>query len=90
VFNIVRSMGLNPEVLRASMVDGRTRALSDYARTLTLTTTAVGADEAVALRAHGFGDAAIHDAMQMVGCLNYINRIAEGVGTDAEPEWAPR
>ena len=49
---------------------------------------AVGADDADALRAHGFDDAAIHDAIQVVGYFNYINRIAEGVGTDAEPEWA--
>ena len=50
----------------------------------------MGADEADALRAHGFDDAAIHDAIQVVGYFNYINRIAEGVGTDAEPEWQPR
>ncbi len=39
---------------------------------------------------HGFDDAAIHDAIQVIAYFNYINRIAEGVGTDAEPEWAPR
>ena len=43
-----------------------------------------------ALRAHGFEDAAIHDAIQVIAYFNYINRIAEGVGTDREPEWAPR
>ena len=39
---------------------------------------------------HGFDNAAIHDAIQVIAYFNYINRIAEGVGTDAEPEWAPR
>ena len=43
-----------------------------------------------ALRAHGFDDVAIHDAIQVIGYFNYINRVAEGVGTDPEPEWAPR
>ena len=46
--------------------------------------------DADALRAHGLDDAAIHDAIQVVAYFNYINRVAEGVGTDAEPEWTPR
>jgi alkylhydroperoxidase family enzyme len=50
----------------------------------------VGAEDAEALRAHGFDDATIHDAIQVVGYFNYINRIAEAVGTDAEPDWEPR
>jgi alkylhydroperoxidase family enzyme len=41
------------------------------------------------LRAHGLDDDAIHDAAQVIAYFNYINRIAEAVGTDAEPEWAP-
>ena len=57
---------------------------------LTHTPAEVGAADAEALRVHGLGEAAIHDAIQVVGYFNYINRIAEGVGTDAEPEWEPR
>ena len=64
--------------------------LCDYARKLTLTPTTVGAADADALRAHGLDDAAIHDAIQVVAYFNYINRVAEAVGTDAEPEWTPR
>jgi uncharacterized peroxidase-related enzyme len=64
--------------------------MCDYARTLTLTPTAVGAHDADALRAYGLDDAAIHDVIQVVAYFNYINRIAEGVGTDPEPEWATR
>jgi alkylhydroperoxidase family enzyme len=48
----------------------------------------VGAEDADALRAHGLDDAAIHDAIQVIAYFNYINRVAEGVGTDPEPEWA--
>jgi alkylhydroperoxidase family enzyme len=46
-------------------------------------------DEAqvVQLREHGWSDAAIHDAIQVVAYFNYINRIAEAVGIEAEPEW---
>jgi uncharacterized peroxidase-related enzyme len=72
------------------VLDPRTRALCDYARTLTLTPTAIGADDAEALRAQGIGDATIHDAIQVIAYFNYINRVAEGVGTDPEPEWEPR
>jgi alkylhydroperoxidase family enzyme len=39
------------------------------------------------LREHGWSDAAIHDALQVVSFFNYINRIAEGVGIESEPDW---
>jgi hypothetical protein len=39
------------------------------------------------LREQGWSDSAIHDAIQVVSYFNYINRIAEAVGIEAEPEW---
>jgi hypothetical protein len=50
----------------------------------------VGAADVEVLRTHGFDDTAIHDAIQVIAYFNYINRIAEGVGTDPEPEWPAR
>ena len=50
----------------------------------------VGAADADALRAHGLDDETIHDAIQVISYFNYINRVAEGVGTASEPEWEPR
>ena len=50
----------------------------------------VGGADAEALRTLGLDDTAIHDAIQVISYFNYINRIAEGVGTDREPEWEPR
>ena len=47
----------------------------------------MGAEDADALRAHGWDDAAIHDAIQVIAYFNYINRVAEGVGIGPEPEW---
>ena len=35
----------------------------------------------------GLDDAAIHDAIQVISYFNYINRVAEGVGTDLEADW---
>jgi alkylhydroperoxidase family enzyme len=50
----------------------------------------VGREHVDALRAHGWDDASIHDAIQVIAYFNYINRIAEGVGVDPEPEWQER
>ena len=63
------------------------RALCDYAVKLTTIPSAVGLEDADVLRAHGWDDAAIHDAIQVIGYFNYINRIADAVGIDDEPEW---
>jgi alkylhydroperoxidase family enzyme len=39
------------------------------------------------LRAQGFDDVAIHDAVQITALFNYYNRLADGLGIDPEPEW---
>ena len=62
------------------------RALCDYAVRLTLDPGAMAAGDVASLRAHGFSDAAITIATQVVGYFNYINRIADGLGVDAE-DW---
>jgi uncharacterized peroxidase-related enzyme len=66
------------------------RALCDFAVKLTAAPTSVGREDADALRAHGLDDATIHDTIQVIAYFNYINRIAEAVGTEDEPEWAKR
>ena len=50
----------------------------------------MGAADAAELREHGLDDAAISGAIQVIAYFNYINRVAEAVGTEPEPEWAPR
>jgi alkylhydroperoxidase family enzyme len=57
---------------------------------LTARPAAVARADVDALRAHGFADEAIHDAIQVVAYFNYINRVAEGVGIDPEPDWVGR
>lgn len=66
------------------------RVLCDYAVKLTVAPAAVGAADADGLRAHGWDDAAIHDAIQVISYFNYINRVAEAVGVPDEPEWETR
>jgi alkylhydroperoxidase family enzyme len=42
------------------------------------------------LRAAGLSDPEIHDAVQVISYFNYINRIADALGTDLEPEMPAR
>lgn len=42
-----------------------------------------------ALRAVGLDDVAIHDAIQVISYFNYINRVADAVHVELEPEMPP-
>jgi uncharacterized peroxidase-related enzyme len=65
------------------------RALCDFAVKLTAEPATVGRDDADFLRSHGWSDVAIHDAIQVISYFNYVNRIAEAVGIEDEPDWGP-
>jgi uncharacterized peroxidase-related enzyme len=75
---------------RRADLDDRTRALCDFAVLLTREPSATSADHVEELRKHGWSDVAIHDAIQVISFFNYINRVADGVGVDREPEWGDR
>ncbi len=60
------------------------RALAEFADKLTRTPAAMDEADVMALRAAGFGDVAIHDATQIAGYFNYINRVAAGLGVEPE------
>ena len=66
------------------------RALCDYAVKLTTAPSSVGRADADELRSHDWDDTAIHDAIQVISYFNYINRVAESVGVEDEPEWGER
>ena len=63
------------------------RALCDFAVQLTLAPATVSEADIERLRGHGWNDAGIHDAIQVIAYFNYINRVAEAVGIEDEPEW---
>ena len=42
------------------------------------------------LEAAGLSPETISDAAQVIGYFNYINRIADGLGVDLEPDMPPR
>ena len=75
---------------RKAELSARERALCDFAVKLTHLAAEVDQADIDQLRAQGLDDAAISDAIQVISYFNYINRVAEGVGTDSEPEWEPR
>jgi uncharacterized peroxidase-related enzyme len=60
------------------------QALCRYAEKLTQACASMGQADVKALRGHGFDDVAIHDATQIIGYFNYINRVAEALGVEQE------
>ena len=72
---------------RNADMEPRVRALCDYGLKLTAAPADVTVEDAELLRGYGWSDTAIHDAIQVVSYFNYVNRIAEAVGIDDEPEW---
>ena len=72
---------------RAAELEPRVRALCDFAVRLTREPVQVSQADIDALRANDLDDAAIHDAIQVIGYFNYVNRIADAVGIEDEPGW---
>jgi uncharacterized peroxidase-related enzyme len=65
-------------------------ALCTYAEKLTREPQAMGEADVEGLRRLGLSDEAIHDAVQVVSYFNYINRVADALNVDLEPEMPPR
>ena len=64
-------------------------ALCEYAEKLTLTPQAMTEKDVEDLRAAGLEDVAIHDLIQVTAYFNYINRVADAIHVDLEPEMPP-
>ena len=62
---------------RAAGLDARTLALCRFAERLTLWPTLVDETSIAELRELGWSDAAIDDAIQVVGYFNYLNRVTD-------------
>ena len=65
------------------------RALCDHAVKLTHSPADVTKSDLDHLRELGLSDRAINDATQVISFFNYINRIANGLGVDLEPDMSP-
>ena len=65
-------------------------ALCAFAAKLTHTPSVMSPADLDELRSIGFDDYAIHDATQVIGYFNYINRVADALGVEPEdfiPRW---
>lgn len=76
------------EDYRSAAIDGATRALLDFAVMVTRDATKVTARDLDALRAQGFRDEDILDAVEIIGFFNYYARMADALGVEPEAHWA--
>ncbi len=60
------------------------KALLAFAVKLTLEPTNCAQEDIQQLRSSGWTDEDIHDATQVIAYFNYINRIADGLGVQAD------
>lgn len=70
---------------KAYSFDPAEQALLEWTERLTRDPASCRPEHLEPLRANGFSDTAIHDAAQVIGYFNYINRMADGLGVDLEP-----
>jgi uncharacterized peroxidase-related enzyme len=71
---------------RASGLDAAHKALCEWAEKLTLTPAKCNREDADGLKAQGWSEEQIASAAQVVGFFNHLNRLADGLGIDLEPE----
>ena len=67
----------------------RGKALAKFADLVTRTPAAVRRQNLDTLRKHGLSDRDILDAVEVIAYFNYINRVADALGIDPEPEMRP-
>ena len=71
---------------RQAKLPPRSKALAKFAELVTRTPAAVRKHDVDALRRHGLSDRDILDAVEVISYFNYINRVADALGIDPEPE----
>ncbi|MDP6368861.1 MAG: peroxidase [Planctomycetota bacterium] len=82
-------MGAVMEDWRTAGLCAEEHALCLFAEKLTKAPGALEQADIEDLRRAGFDDEAVHDAIQIVSYFNYINRVADAVHVDLEPEMPP-
>ena len=74
---------------RRARLTPRQKALARFAVKVTRKPASVRPGDLAALRKQGLSDRDILDAVQVISYFNYINRIADALGIDLEPEMMP-
>jgi uncharacterized peroxidase-related enzyme len=83
----VRLSQVAMEDYRQADLDPMVRLLLDFAVQMTSESHAGGEKAIGDLRAAGWSDAAILEAVEIIGFFNYYNRLVDALGVDPEPEW---
>jgi uncharacterized peroxidase-related enzyme len=71
-------------------LSARQKALCRFAVRATRAPAAIRRRDLETLRKHGLSDRDILDAVQVISYFNYINRVADALGIDPEPEMPRR
>jgi uncharacterized peroxidase-related enzyme len=74
------------EAERADLQPGEREMLA-FARKLNFHPPRVTAEDVQRLRDAGFGDRAVLDIVLVVSLFNFMNRLADGLGVEAEPHF---
>ncbi|MGE0145590.1 MAG: carboxymuconolactone decarboxylase family protein [Planctomycetota bacterium] len=72
-----------------SALEPHLRGLLDYAVKLTRNPAGCRRSDVESLRDLGASDEQIHATVQVAAYFNYINRVADGLGVDLDPEMEP-
>lgn len=75
------------EDYRQADLEPRIRALMDYAALVTQNVHEAGEGDIAELRAAGWSDEAILEAVEIIGFFNYYNRLVDALGVEPEPDW---
>jgi uncharacterized peroxidase-related enzyme len=71
---------------RSAPIDAATLAMLEYAEKATLRPDCMTQNDLELLRTHGFSDVDILDIVHVMAYFNYINRVADSLGVDGEPD----
>jgi len=71
---------------KTAALDDSDRSLCQWAEKLTKSPDKMTQADVDLLKEKGFSQSSISDAAQVISYFNYINRIADGLGVDLEPE----
>lgn len=71
---------------KRAQLSPREKALCLFAEKVTRAPSTVRRQDLEQLRMHGLSDRDILDAVEVVSYFNYINRVADALGIDPEPE----
>lgn len=72
---------------KSADINSKEKAMLDYAVKLTKNPAAVNEGDINKLREFGLNDRDILDVNQVVSYFNYVNRVADGLGIELEPEY---